>query len=86
MTRLWPRGDPIEVLPGAGGAPQSFRWHGGWHQVAAIANRWRVQTNWWQPAEEVDRAYFKLTTADGLLCVLYTDLRDGAWYCARLYD
>ncbi len=86
MTRLWPRGDPVEVLLGAGGAPQSFRWRGGWHQVASIANRWRVQTNWWQPAEEVDRAYFKLTTADGLLCVLYADLRDGAWYCARLYD
>jgi hypothetical protein len=43
-----------------------------------------VRVSWW--SEEAWREYVKLTTTDGLLCTLYQDLRDGAWYLARLYD
>jgi hypothetical protein len=64
--------------------PQAFRWRGRWRQVTDIANRWRVRANWW--SDEAWREYVKLTTADGLLCTLYQDLRDGTWYFTRLYD
>ncbi len=86
MTRLWPTGDPVKVTLGAGGLPQAVWWRGEWRQVAAIANRWRVQSGWWSPAAAAARDYVKLTTTDGLLCTLYLDLQSGEWYCARLYD
>jgi hypothetical protein len=86
MTRLWPAGDPVQVTLAPDGTPSRFFWRGRWHSVAAIANRWRVQSSWWQPAAQAQREYLKLTTAGGLLCVLYRDLRDDAWYCARVYD
>lgn len=54
--------------------------------MAQIANRWRVRAGWWLPDAEATREYVKLTTTDGVLCTLYRDLRDGAWYCARVYD
>jgi hypothetical protein len=84
MSRLWADGDPIEVDVEADGLPRVFHWRGAWHPVTGIANRWRVRTGWW--IEEAWREYFKLTTADGLLCTIYHDLATGDWFCARLYD
>jgi hypothetical protein len=84
MSRLWADGDPIEVQVGADGLPRSFYWRGAWRPVSTIANRWRVRAGWW--SNEAWREYFKLATADGLLCLVYHDLHAGAWFCARLYD
>lgn len=84
MTRLWPNGDPIQVVTGPDGLPQAFLWRAAWHPVAAIANRWRVRVTWW--SDEAWREYVKLTTADGLLCTIYRDLKTGDWFCARVYD
>jgi len=67
-------------------APVRFQLRGEWHEVAFIANRWRVHTTWWRPEASAQREYFKLATSGGLLCVLYHDLQDQAWYCARVYD
>jgi len=92
MTRLWAAGEPVQVVagpPGAhdeGQAPARFQLRGEWHEVAFIANRWRVHTTWWRPEASAQREYFKLATSGGLLCVLYHDLQSGAWYCARVYD
>ena len=86
MTRLWPAGDPVQVIPAEGGAPGQFFWHGRWHTVATVANRWRVRSSWWLPAADAHREYFKLTTTGGLLCTLYRDMRDDSWYCMRVYD
>ena len=84
MTRLWPAGDPIEVRLAGDGQPEAFLWRGAWHPVAAIANRWEVRASWW--STEAWREYVKLTTTDGLLCVLCRDLYSEAWSCMRLYD
>ena len=63
---------------------RSRRWRGRWHAVATIANRWRVRSAWW--SADAWREYFKLTTADGLLCTVYHDLQSDSWFWARLYD
>jgi hypothetical protein len=86
MTRLWPNGDPIVMTLDAEGLPDGFTWRGRRHPVDAVANRWRVQAAWWSPEAMAWREYYKLATVDGLLCLVYQDLRDGAWFCARLYD
>ncbi len=76
---------------GPAGVPQAFLWDGMWHPVAAIAKRWRVRASWWTLDSEAWQEYVKLTTADGLLCILVHDLRSdaephAAWRLVRLYD
>jgi hypothetical protein len=86
VTRLWPEGEPVQVAAGPAGTPQAFLWRGGWHPVAAVANRWRVRVSWWILEGEAWQEYIKLTTTDGLLCILAHDLRSDAWRLVRLYD
>jgi hypothetical protein len=86
MTRLWPHGEPVQMQLDPAGALQAFSWGGVWHPVAAVARRWRVRVNWWTPDGETWQEYIKLTTTDGLLCVLAHDLRGGEWRLVRLYD
>lgn len=84
MTYLWPQGEPVEVQLGPQAAPQAFAWRGVWHPVEAVVNRWRVHADWW--TSEAWQEYVKLTTADGLLCVLAHDLRQDTWRLVRVYD
>ena len=74
MTRLWPAGDPVQMTLGLDGAPQTFLWAGVWHPVGAVANRWRVRASWWTPGAAAWQEYVKLTTTDGLFCVLAHNL------------
>ncbi len=80
MTRLWPMGEPVQMTFDPAGAPRAFLWAGVWHPIAHVASRW------WTPEAAAWQEYVKLTTADGLLCVLAHDLRSGAWRLVRLYD
>ncbi len=68
MTRLWPNGDPVQVVVADTGILNQFLWHG----------RGRVRSSCWLPAADAYREYFKLTTTGGLLCTLYRDLRDNS--------
>ena len=86
MTRLWPEGESVQVVAGPAGTPQAFLWSGAWHPVATVANCWRVRTSWWILEDEAWQEYVKLTTTDGLLCILAHDLRSDAWRLMRLYD
>ncbi len=86
MTRLWPHGEPVPIQLDPAGSLQAFAWDGAWHPVAAIAKQWRVRTSWWAPEAEAWQEYVKLTTTDGLLCILTRDLRDDSWRMIRLYD
>jgi len=63
--------------------PLAFTWAGRQHRVVWVANRWRVDIEWWR--RRVWREYFKLATHTGLL-VVFRDLVDGEWYLQRLYD
>lgn len=51
-----------------------------------MAKRWRVRASWWTPEAESWQEYVKLTTGDGLLCILAHDLQDDSWRMIRLYD
>jgi hypothetical protein len=86
VTRLWPEGEPVQVAAEPAGTPQAFLWRGAWHPVTAIANRWRVRASWWTLDGEAWREYIKLTTTDGLLCILAHDLQSDEWRLVRLYD
>lgn len=96
MTRLWPKGEAIETWGGQE-TPAGFIWQGasqgghlaGSHRILGICNRWRIHTNWWNPTSggsAVWREYLKVTTDQGLLCLIYRDLIKGNWFLARVYD
>ncbi len=84
MTYLWPAGQPIVVQADALGVPRCIDWLGQTHTVEIVANRWRVNEEWWR--ERIWREYFKLATDTGLLVVVFRDLVGGGWYLQRLYD
>jgi hypothetical protein len=81
---FWAEGDPIRVELNTDGLPRQFTWHGRWHPVECIANRWRVDEGWW--VQHTWRDYFKLTTSTGLLLTIYQDLLTGHWYVQRVSD
>ena len=91
MTRLWAEGEAVEAWGGAD-VPDGFRWQGTAHEVATVCNRWQIHTLWWRPPQgdgsegAIWRAYVKVITSSGLLCLLYHDLPDGGWFLARVYD
>ena len=86
MTRLWTNAEKIEVELNESGWPARFTWQGQAHPVQQIRQRWQVDGDWWSEAGHVWREYMALTTADGLLCVIYFDLLDQSWYLSRVYD
>lgn len=86
MTRLWPAGNEIEVKRDPRGNLLSFTWQGRTHPIQKVRQRWQVDTDWWSTQGRVYREYLAVTTADGLLCVLYLDFLDEQWYLAKCYD
>ncbi len=83
MTKLLPS-PTIAVETDDAGAPVRLRWRRWRAEVAAVCNRWRVEDDWWR--QEVARDYHKVRTADGTLCVIFHDRRQGTWHLQRVYD
>lgn len=86
MSRLWPEGEPIQVLLNTDGQPVRFTWQGRSHRIAQVQQRWRVDADWWSAEGRVQRAYHAVTTTSGLLCVIYQEMAGGAWFLAKVYD
>ncbi|MCO6451201.1 MAG: hypothetical protein J5I90_10490 [Caldilineales bacterium] len=84
-AHVWINGEDIAVICDAHGKPLRFRWGKDMHQVERICNRWRAKGVWWR-GERADREYIKLTTTDGLLCVVARDMQRDAWALVCLYD
>jgi hypothetical protein len=47
--------------------------------VADIADRWRLDDEWWR-ADPISRMYYVVVLAGGQRLVLYKDLVKGDWY------
>ena len=86
MTHLWLAGQEIAVrCAGETEELLSFTWAGRVQNIARICNHWSVHMDWWLE-DEVRRDYYKVQTEDGLLCILYHDVRRESWHLARVYD
>jgi hypothetical protein len=82
MTRLWANGEPIEMQCTQQGDPTAFYWGQSKHTITTIHQQWRVDTDWWR--KPVQREYFQVQTATGLLVTVYFD--EAQWYLQRVYD
>lgn len=83
MSYLWIPALPIHMQLSEG-QPQAFLWRKRRHQVTWVAQRWRVDTEWWEA--RVWREYYKLVTDTGLLVVVYEDLLVSGWYLQQVMD
>ncbi|MDP9311614.1 MAG: hypothetical protein M3R24_12160 [Chloroflexota bacterium] len=84
MTQFWANGQPIAVRCDANAALELIHWSNQWQPVTHIAQRWRVDAGWWRL--RTWRDYFKLTTGNGVLLVVYHDLLTDTWHLQRIYD
>jgi hypothetical protein len=84
MTRLFADHPLVQVEADAAGVPLRLRMDGADHGEVGICNRWRVDDDWWR--EPVSRAYFKIVTRSGLLCVVFWDEVRGTWHLERIFD
>ena len=83
---LWREGEAITVEVSDAGRPRSLTWRGYTFQVEAVNNRWRVSDEWWRAEPAAWREYIKLTTVEGMACLIALDLDSGQWWFIRLYD
>ena len=84
MTRIWLEGRLIQVKCAANGLPDRFTWDGQTYRVAQITNEWEVNQLWW--SGHIHRNYYKLTTQNGFLAIIYMDLLTDRWYLQRLFN
>jgi len=49
--------------------------------VTAIQEVWRIDDEWWR--EPISRRYYLLLLAQGIVCTIYHDLINDAWYEQR---
>ena len=64
------KGAPIRVGPG------------GKRTVIAIADKWRIDDEWWRK-EPISRTYYAVILDNGARTVVFKDLISGSWYKQR---
>ena len=72
---------PLIVETGTDGEPVSVVWRGRRVAVAAVADRWRIDDEWWRTP--ISRLYRRLVLADDRLLTVFEDLLTGRWYVQR---
>ena len=83
MTHLFTPGVAIDVRL-RDGLPAHIVWNGQTHPVSRVTRVWRIDIFWWRG--QVQRDYYKLTTASGLLAEIYYDHVRNSWFLQRVYD
>jgi len=80
-------GRRVRVRATAGGAPTAVWSRGGWVQVAAVADRWTVETGWWRDGRDgpISRAVWRVGLSDGRCADLAEDRLRGGWRCLRTW-
>jgi hypothetical protein len=84
MSRLYGVGLPIEVDTDAHGVPVSFRLNNQVYPVTQVADRWRIDEDWWD--QRTWREYFKILGAGSVIFILYRELTTKQWFLQRYYD
>ena len=70
-------GHPVAVQARENGQPLAFNWRGVLYRVRVIG-KWKLATRWWEPADAVDRHYFRVITSDQQVFELYYEAASSA--------
>ncbi len=69
---------PITVETDSEGEPVFVMWRGRRIAVMEVADRWRIDDEWWRTP--ISRLYRVVTLIDDRLFTLFEDLLTGRWY------
>ena len=64
---------------GDDGAPVSLKLRGHRVTVESVADRWRIDDEWWR-GRPVSRMYYECLVDRGLRVMVFRDLVTGEWY------
>lgn len=73
---------PLAVKADREGNPVSVRLKGRWLKVESIADRWRIDDEWWR-SDPVTRVYYECMVDQGLKVAVFHDLVAGQWFQQR---
>jgi hypothetical protein len=90
VTRLLDPPRPIEVELGEDGEPCSLRGApraglAGLAGPVEAVQGWITEMDWWRD-QPIAREYWRVLLHGRLLCEVFRDRTDGAWYLERVYD
>ncbi len=77
------QGDPHPGSPRNRGDGVRISWGGHFGPVRPVLG-WIVDVDWW--SQPVSREYWRVLLGEQLMCEIYRDQADGAWYLERVYD
>lgn len=72
---------PLCIETDADGEPITLLWRGQRQPVTAVADRWRIDDEWWRLP--ISRLYRRVLLADGSLLTVFHDLLADTWYSQR---
>jgi len=73
----------VEVRLGLDGTPAHLRGGPLVGDLQPVAG-WKAELDWW--SNPVSRQYWRVLLSNTLLCEIYQDLHENAWYVERIYD
>ena len=83
VTRLLNPPKPVEVTLDPAGSPCYLRGHPLIGDLEAVQN-WRVDTDWWD--NPVCREYWRVLLRGRLLCEIFHECDQDAWFIERIFD
>jgi protein ImuB len=76
-----PAPQPVQVTTDPQGMPQALVWRDRIREVRLVYETWRERRRWW--SKPIERDYCRLETADGLVRVVFRDVRTDRWLMER---
>jgi len=74
----------IEVTETNGHTPTTVAYRRKQAKVESVICHWRINQEWWK--RPVERDYFRVRLAGGVVCELFRDSSSGCWQLQRVYD
>ena len=86
MTRLLNPPRPIEVRTGDDERPRHMGGTGAGPLTGpvSVVQGWITEVDWW--SQPISREYWRVLLHGRILCEVFRDRTDGAWYLERVYD
>jgi DNA polymerase-4 len=76
-----PPPQPVQVTTDRQGLPRALVWRDRIREVRLVYETWRERRRWW--SKPVERDYVRLETDDGLVRVVFRDVRTDRWLLER---
>ena len=70
---------PLSVKAGDDRLPVALKLRGRWLGVEALADRWRIDDEWWRE-QPLSRMYYECVVDGGLRIMVFRDLVSGEWH------